>query len=62
MAKKVYGWMLMGICWISLMVLCAPALLVFSVGKDGELTIWNAVGLLWCGGLYLLFNKKKINP
>jgi len=61
MAKRIYGWMLLCICWISLMVLCAPAFLVFSVGKDGELTIWNVVGLLWCGGLYWLF-KKKINP
>ena len=57
MVKKLYGWMLMGILWLALIALCTPCLLVFSVGKDGELTIWNAVGLLWCCILYIVFKK-----
>ena len=57
MVKKLYGWMLMGILWLALIALCTPCLLVFSVGKDGELTIWNAAGLLWCCILYMVFKK-----
>lgn len=34
---------------LALMVLCAPCLLIFSVGEDGEMTVWNFVGLAWLG-------------
>ena len=57
MAKKIYGWMLMGILALALVALCAPCVLVFSVGHDGELTIWNLVGLAWCLILYSIFRK-----
>jgi len=57
MAKKIYGWMLMGILALALLALCAPCLLVFSVGHDGELTIWNFVGLAWCLILFCILKK-----
>jgi len=57
MAKNIYGWMLMGIFALALVVLCAPCCLVFSVGNDGELTIWNFVGLAWCVILYGIFKR-----
>ena len=57
MAKKIYGWMLMGILGLALVALCAPCVFVFSVGHDGELTIWNFVGLAWCLILYGIFKK-----
>lgn len=57
MAKKFYGWMLMASLWLALLALCAPCFLVFSVGHDGELTVWNFVGLAWCLILYGIFKK-----
>ena len=57
MAKKIYGWMLMGILWLALITLCTPCLLIFSVGKDGELTIWNFVGLAWGIIIYKILFK-----
>lgn len=57
MVKKIYGWMLMSILGLALLALCAPCFLVFSVGHDGELTIWNFVGLAWCLILYGIFKK-----
>lgn len=57
MAKKIYGWMLMGILGLALVALCAPCLLVFSEGDDGELTILNFVGLAWFVILYGIFKK-----
>lgn len=47
----------MGILGLALVALCAPCVLVFSVGHDGELTIWNFVGLAWCVILYGIFKK-----
>ena len=57
MAKKIYGWMLMCILGLALVALCAPCLLVFSEGHDGELTILNFVGWAWCVILYGIFKK-----
>ena len=57
MVKKIYGWMLMASLWLALVALCSPCFLIFSVGKDGELTIWNIVGLVWCVLLYVIFKK-----
>ena len=57
MAKKIYGWMLMASLWLALLALCAPCVLLFSVGHDGELTVWNFVGLAWCLFIYGIFKK-----
>lgn len=57
MYKKIYEWMFMGVLVLSVSALCTPCLLIFSVGKDGELTIWNFVGLAWGVILYKLLFK-----
>lgn len=53
-----------GVCWtvaclLTLAVMVAPCLLIFSVGKDGELTVWNFVGLVWMLGLFVPFKIKS---
>ena len=53
--KIVYGslWVAMV---LALMVLVSPVLLIFSTGKDGEMTIWNLVGIVWLFLLVCVFN------
>lgn len=59
MVKKVYGYVLTAILIAALALLCAPCLLIFTTGVDGELTIWNIVGLVWMAGLVLFFKMKS---
>lgn len=35
--------------WLVAVVLCAPVLLLFTESKDGGVTVWNYVGLLYLG-------------
>ena len=30
-----------------LFIICLPTLLIFSEGHDGEITVWNFVGIAW---------------
>jgi hypothetical protein len=59
MVKKVYGYVLTAILIAALGLLCAPCLLIFTTGTDGELTIWNIVGLVWMAGLVIFFKMKS---
>ena len=59
MAKKIMSGLWLTACMLALMVLVAPCLLVFSVGKDGELTVWNLVGLAWMVVLFGVFKWKS---
>ena len=55
MKKLIYG-SLMFAMLAALMVLVSPVILIFSKGEDGELTIWNLVGLVWLCLLVFLCN------
>lgn len=55
MKKLIYG-SLMFAMFAALMVLVSPVILIFSKGEDGELTIWNLVGLVWLCLLVFLCN------
>jgi hypothetical protein len=57
MVRKVLWHCMMAAMLLGAMLLCAPCILIFSTGNDGELTIWNAAGLLWCCILYMVFKK-----
>lgn len=59
MVSKVIGGLWMAACLLALGIMVAPCLLVFSVGKDGELTVWNLVGLVWCVGVAFVFKYKS---
>ena len=55
MTKIIYGslWVAMV---LALMVLVSPVFLIFSTGKDSELTVWNLVGIVWLCLLVCVFN------
>lgn len=59
MTKKILGGLWTAACLLALAIMVAPCILIFSVGKDGELTVWNLVGLAWAIGLFLLFKWKS---
>ena len=59
MAKKIYGVVWTAVCLLALAVMVAPCLLIFSVGKDGEMTWMNLVGLVWMLGLFVAFKIKS---
>lgn len=59
MVKKIMSGLWLTLCLLALMVLVAPCFLTFSVGKDGELTVWNLVGLVWCLLVVGLFKIKS---
>lgn len=59
MAQKIKGMCWTAICLLALGIMVAPCLLVFSVGKDGELTVWNLVGLAWMVVLFGVFKWKS---
>lgn len=59
MVSKVIGGLWMAACFLALGIMVAPCLLVFSVGKDGELTVWNLVGLTWMVVLFCVFKWKS---
>ncbi len=59
MAKKIYAGLMTAACLLALAILCAPCLLIFSVGKDGELTVWNLVGVVWMVVLFGVFKYKS---
>lgn len=48
---------------LALMVLVSPVFLIFSVGNDGEMTVWNFVGIGWLCLLVYVFNvaEKRMN-
>lgn len=51
------------LAWVILIVIAivavAPALLVFSVGANGEPTVWNIIGLLYIGGWVVYLTRKS---
>jgi hypothetical protein len=47
MVRKVLWHCMMAAMLLGAMLLCAPCILIFSTGNDGELTIWNLVGIGW---------------
>ena len=59
MVKKIYAGLMTTACLLALAILCAPCFLIFSVGKDGELTVWNLVGMLWMVVLFGVFKYKS---
>ena len=59
MAKKIMSGLWLTASLLALFVMVAPCFLIFSVGKDGELTVWNFVGMLWCLLVVGLFKMKS---
>ena len=59
MVKKIYAGLMTAACLLALAILCTPCLLIFSVGVDGELTVWNLVGVLWMVVLFGVFKYKS---
>lgn len=55
MTKIIYGSLLVAMV-LALMVLVSPVFLIFSTGKDSELTVWNLVGIVWLCLLVCVFN------
>ena len=55
--KKIFVATRMAVALLVLMAICAPCLLIFSEGKDGNVTIWNFVGFAWCVGIYYFIRK-----
>ena len=53
--KKIMSFSLALVIGVLLVAFCAPCLLVFSMGSDGEPSVWNLVGLVWCVVVYLVF-------
>lgn len=51
MAKRVISVLQLVLLGVVLVAMCAPCLLMFSEGRDGELTVWNVVGLAWAAAL-----------
>lgn len=59
MVKKIYAGLMTAACLLALAILCAPCFLIFSMGKDGELTVWNMIGFVWCVGVSFIFKYKS---
>lgn len=59
MAKKIMSGLWLIASLLALFVMVAPCFLTFSVGKDGELTVWNLVGLVWCVVVAFVFKYKS---
>ena len=55
--KRIMTLAKVAIALIAMMAVCAPCLLTFSVGDDGNLTVWNFVGLAYTAILYQGFKK-----
>ena len=53
-----------GVCWtvaclLALAIMVSPCLLIFTVGKDGEMTWMNLFGLVWLVGVFVVFKWKS---
>ena len=57
MARKILSVSLMAAMVVALIVLCLPCFLIFSSGNDGELTVWNFVGIGWTCVLAIVLKK-----
>ena len=55
--KKFFSVSMIAVMCVALALFVAPCLLVFSVGSDGELSVWNLVGIGWCLLVYYAFKK-----
>ena len=55
--KRIMNFAKMAIALIAMMAVCAPCLLTFSVGDDGNLTVWNFVGVAYAAILFQGFKK-----
>ena len=57
MARKILSISLMAAMVVALVVLCLPCFLIFSQGNNGELTVWNFVGIGWTCVLAIILKK-----
>lgn len=57
MAQKIIHCGMLAVMWLALLLLFAPCLLIFSVGDDGEITVWNFIGVLWMAIIWRVFKK-----
>ena len=57
MIKKVIGGVWFAACMLALALICAPCLLIFSTGLDGEMTWLNWFGIGWLLMLIIVFKK-----
>jgi len=57
MARKILSVTMMVAMMVALVVLCLPCFLIFSTGNNGELTIWNFVGIGWTCVLAMVLKK-----
>lgn len=57
MARKILSVSLMAAMVVALIALCLPCFLIFSSGNDGELTVWNFVGIGWTCVLAIILKK-----
>jgi hypothetical protein len=52
MAKRIIEMTSMALLCVGFAAFAAPCLLMFSCGKDGEITWLNFVGIAWCWIVY----------
>ena len=57
MARKILSISLMAAMVVALVALCLPCFLIFSQGSDGELTVWNFIGIGWTCVLAIVLKK-----
>ena len=55
--KTIKDYLFLFMAWLVLAMLCSPVLLIFTEGQDGELTVWNFVGVGWLAMLILACRK-----
>ena len=57
MARKILSVTMMVAMVLALIALCLPCFLIFSSGNNGELTVWNFVGIGWTCVLAIVLKK-----
>lgn len=57
--KKLVSISMMVVIALTLIAICLPCLLIFSTGTDGEMTVWNWVGIGWLAMLVVVGKKVK---
>lgn len=64
--NSVLGTIIAIAAWLVVMVLLSPCLLIFTEGRDGGITVWNFVGIVYLLGVIGIvwyankrYNQKK---